>query len=161
MSHAGVPPLASHGKLAVTEAELADWGERLGRQLRAPVLVTISGELGAGKTTLVRAICRGYGVRDDVTSPTFALVHEYAANAGRVYHLDLYRLERPDELTNIGWDEIVAADAVVIVEWPERAGDRLPPDHVPIVLEHLPEAPDRRLLYAGGHVGARTFGGEG
>ncbi len=161
MAHSPIPPLAAHGKLAVTESELVEWGERLGRQLRAPVIVTVAGELGAGKTTLVRAICRGYGVTDEVTSPTFALVHEYGGGARTVYHLDLYRLDDPDDLTNIGWDDIVASDAVVIVEWPERAGERLPADHVPIVLEHLPDAPDRRLLYAGGHVGARTFGGEG
>lgn len=163
MAHAPVPPLASHGRLALTEPELVAWGERLGRQLRAPVVVTIAGELGAGKTTLVRAMCRGYGVLDEVTSPTFAIVHEYEATAGkaRVFHLDLYRLENPAELTNVGWDEIISDDAVVIVEWPERAGGRLPVDHVPIVLEHLPDAPDRRLLYAGGHVGAATFGGEG
>ena len=161
MPHASVPPLASHGRLALTEQELVAWGERLGRQLRAPVVVTIAGELGAGKTTLVRAICRGYGVRDDVTSPTFAIVHEYEGGKTHVYHLDLYRLESPTELTNVGWDDIIADDAVVIVEWPERAGGGLPADHVPIVLEHLPDAPDRRLLYAGGHVGAPTFGGEG
>jgi tRNA threonylcarbamoyladenosine biosynthesis protein TsaE len=161
MSPAPVPPLAAHGKLALTEAELVAWGERLGRQLRAPVIVTITGELGAGKTTLVRAICRGYGVLDDVTSPTFAIVHEYGGGARRVFHLDLYRLESPSELTNVGWDDIVADDALVIVEWPERAGSRLPAEHLPIELEHLPGSPDRRLLYAGGHVGAQTFGGEG
>jgi len=119
---------------------------------KAPLVVTISGELGAGKTTLVQAICRGYGVRDEVTSPTFALVHQYAAPASPVYHLDLYRLDNPAELTNIAWDEIVSEEAVVLIEWPERAGDRVPRVHVPISLQHLPDDPSRRLLYAGGHV---------
>ena len=72
-----VPVFASHGRLAVTELELVAWGERLGRAVAPPLMIAISGELGAGKTTLVRAICRGYGVADDVTSPTFTLVHEY------------------------------------------------------------------------------------
>ena len=146
------PPLASHGKLAMTEAELTEWGERFGRAITPPLLITISGDLGAGKTTLTRAICRGYGVTEDVTSPTFALVHEYHAPRSVVYHLDLYRLERPDELTNIGWDDVLTSRALVIVEWPEHARARLPRDHVPIRLEHLPDDSERRLLYAGGDV---------
>ena len=146
-----IPPLASHGKLALDEAELSDWGRRFGRMVDPPLLVTITGELGAGKTTLVRAICRGYGVTEDVTSPTFALVHRYEAPKSPVYHLDLYRLERSDDLTNIGWDDVLAEEALVLVEWPERAGARLPQDHVPLSLQHLPDDPSRRLLYAGGH----------
>jgi tRNA threonylcarbamoyl adenosine modification protein YjeE len=69
-----------------------------------------------------------------------------------VYHLDLYRLESPDELTNIGWDEIVSDDALVLIEWPEHAGDRIPHVHVPISLQHLADDPTHRLLYAGGHT---------
>jgi len=147
-----IPELASKGGLALTEGELVQWGEALGRAARPPLLVAVTGDLGAGKTTLVRAICRGYGVAEDVTSPTFALVHEYAAPRSRVYHLDLYRLEGPHELTNLAWDDLVAERALVVLEWPERAGDRLPRDHVPIELQHLPDDPSRRLLYAGGHV---------
>lgn len=153
MSHAPIiPPLAAHGHLALSEAELIAWGERFGRMANAPLVVTVSGELGAGKTTLVQAICRGYAVIDEVTSPTFALVHRYAAPASPVYHLDLYRLDGPAELTNIAWDEIVSDEAIVLIEWPERAGDRIPRVHVPISLQHLPDDPSRRLLYAGGHV---------
>jgi len=147
-----IPPLAAHGHLACTEPELVAWGEHLGRAATPPLVVTITGDLGAGKTTLARAICRGYGVTDDVTSPTFALVHEYAAAKSPVYHLDLYRLESPAELTNIGWDETIAAEALVIIEWPEHAANQIPRVHLPISLQHLPDDPTRRLLYAGGHV---------
>jgi tRNA threonylcarbamoyladenosine biosynthesis protein TsaE len=147
-----VPPLASRGRLAVTEEELAAWGDRLGAAATPPLVVTVSGELGAGKTTLIQAICRGYGVEEIVTSPTFAIVHEYNAPRSHVYHLDLYRLTSEAELTNIGWDEIMDAEALVMIEWPERAGTRLPRNHLPISLQHLPDDPDRRLLYAGGHV---------
>ena len=147
-----VPPLAGHGRLAVTEQELVAWGERFGHSAEAPLLVTVTGELGAGKTTLVKAICRGYGVTEEVTSPTFALVHQYRAPRSPVYHLDLYRLKGPADLTNIGWDDVLAEEALVLVEWPERAGDRVPRDHIPISLQHLPERPECRLLYAGGHV---------
>jgi tRNA threonylcarbamoyladenosine biosynthesis protein TsaE len=144
-----VPPLAPRGHLALTLPELVAWGERFGRVARAPLVVALAGDLGAGKTTLAQAICRGYGVTEPVTSPTYAIVHEYHAPASPVYHLDLYRLERPDDLVNIGWDEVVAARALVLVEWPERAAGRLPPDAVPIDLEHLAGDADRRLLLAG------------
>ena len=153
MSHAPIiPPLAAQGRLACTEAELVAWGEALGRAITPPLVVTISGELGAGKTTLVKAICRGYGVTEQVTSPTFTLVHQYAAERSTVYHVDLYRVRDPRDLVNLGWDEMLADDALVLIEWPEHAGDRLPRVHVPISLQHLPAYPDRRLLYAGGHV---------
>jgi len=153
-----VPPLASRGHLALTEPELVDWGERFGRAAHPRLTVALQGELGAGKTTLVRAICRGYGVLDEVASPTFTLVHEYRASRSTVYHLDLYRLRGPQELLNLGWDELMAEDALRLIEWPERAGGLLPADHVPILLQHLPDDPARRLLYAGGHVGEHKFG---
>ena len=153
-----VPPLAAKGHLALTESELIDWGECFGRAARPPLVVTLSGDLGSGKTTLAQAICRGYGVPNDVTSPTFTLVHEFAGTRSPVYHLDLYRLRGPDDLPNLGWDDILGAEALVLIEWPERASDMLPRDHVPIQLQHLPSDPTRRLLYAGGHVGEHRFG---
>lgn len=145
-----IPPRAGDGRIAVTQAELAAWGERFGTALRAPIAVLLSGDLGAGKTTLAQAICRGLGVTDDVTSPTYALVHEYRAASGDpVYHLDLYRLAGPRELANLGWDDIMSRRAVVLIEWPERAAGHLPDGAVRIDLEHLPGDPDRRLLLAG------------
>ena len=131
------------------EEELREWGHKFGRAAHPPLVITITGELGAGKTTLVQAICRGYGVRDEVTSPTFALVHEYESARSTVYHLDLYRLDRPDQLDALGWDEIVSGAGLVLIEWPERAGDRIPAGHVTLSLQHLPDDMDRRLLYAG------------
>lgn len=144
-----IPPLAGKGHLALDHTELVSWGERLGRATTPPLVITLAGELGAGKTTLAQAICRGYGVSEEVTSPTFALVHTYRATRSVVHHLDLYRLRSPDELVNLGWDELLAEDALVLIEWPERAGDRIPRDHVPISLQHLPDDASRRLLYAG------------
>lgn len=151
-----LPPRASVGKLALTEIELADWGERLGRQIKPPLLITLTGDLGAGKTTLARAICAGYGVRDHVTSPTFAIVHQYEAPRSQVFHVDLYRLDGPAALQNIGWDDILQAGALVLVEWPERAGQLLPSDHLPIELGHVEGDSERRVLYAGGDVAYRT-----
>ena len=133
----------------MTRDELEAWGRAFGAAAAAPLMVTIAGELGAGKTTLVQSICAGFGVTADVTSPTFALVHEYASSRGNVFHLDLYRLTSPTDLTNIGWDEITSAHALVLVEWPERAGDRLPRNTVPLDLEHVPGDDSRRILFAG------------
>lgn len=116
---------------------LETWGEALGRELRAPRIVTLSGDLGAGKTTLAQAICRGYGVTEPVTSPTFALVHTYAGGATPVHHLDLYRLRDRRDLVQLGWEELVHDDALVLVEWPERAGEEIPPGALRLTLRHV------------------------
>lgn len=147
--HHLAPPHAAEGRLRLTRDELVLWGEAFGRAARPPLCVAVAGELGAGKTTLVQAICRGYGVSEPVTSPTFALVHEYAAPRSRVFHLDLFRLKHTRELAGIGWEDIVAANALVLIEWPERAAGLLPPDHVGIELQHVPNDLSHRLLLAG------------
>lgn len=127
-------------------AELTAWGEDFGRRLNAPALIALSGDLGTGKTTLVQAIARGLGVRDDVTSPTYALVHRYEGVRGAIYHLDLYRIRSPRELVQVGWDELLSGDDVVLVEWPERAGDALPAQARWLSLSHLDGRTDVRRL---------------
>ena len=144
-----VPALAERSCLNLDEAELREWGIELGRATNPPLVITLTGELGAGKTTLAHAICEGYGVEDEVTSPTYALVHRYSAPKSAVYHVDLYRLDNPSQLTNIGWDDIISDHALVIVEWPERAGSRIPRDHLPIDIDYVKGESDRRLLLAG------------
>ena len=144
-----VPPRAERGHLKLTESELRAWGEELGRGATPPLLITLTGELGVGKTTLAQSICRGYGVVEEVTSPTYALVHQYSAPKSPVFHIDLYRIESPDQLTNLGWDEIVSSRCLILVEWPERADTRLPEDHLPIDLDYMQGDPERRILLAG------------
>ena len=144
-----VPPRAGRGRILLTESELRDWGEKLGESSAAPLVIALSGELGTGKTTLAQAICRGYGVEEEVTSPTYALVHEYFSPKSPVYHIDLYRLDSAEQLTNLGWDDIIASESLILVEWPDRAGDRLPPNHVPIDLEYAPGDDAHRILLAG------------
>ena len=156
MTRSDLPSLAGEGKLALTEEELVDWGVRLGRQINPPLVITLDGDLGAGKTTLAKAICRGYGVTEEVTSPTFALVHVYDAPKSPVHHADLYRLDGPKDLQNLGWDDLTQADALMLIEWPDRAGALLPADHLPIQLRYIDGDPTRRVLYAGGHVGHPT-----
>lgn len=147
--HHIVPAKAPRGHIALTRDELVAWGERFGRSAHPRLVVAIAGDLGAGKTTLVQAICRGAGVKTEVTSPTYALVHEYQGDRFPIYHLDLYRLERAEDLTNLGWDDMLRANALVLVEWPERGGARIPGDAVPIDLELDPADEERRLLLAG------------
>ncbi len=103
--------------LAETEA----LGVALARQLRAGDVVTLSGGLGVGKTTLARAILHGLGHQSEVPSPTFAIVQPYEELEPPVWHVDLYRIEHAAEMEELGLDG--AAEAALIVEWPERAGD--------------------------------------
>jgi tRNA threonylcarbamoyladenosine biosynthesis protein TsaE len=144
-----VPPLAGKGRITLDESELRHWGRELGASITPPLVVSLSGELGAGKTTLAQSISEGFGVSEPVTSPTYALVHRYHAEKSPVYHIDLYRLEREAQLENIGWNDILAERALVIVEWPERAGDLMPADHLHIDLEYPAGDPSRRVLLAG------------
>jgi tRNA threonylcarbamoyladenosine biosynthesis protein TsaE len=107
--------------------ETIELGRRLARELVPPVVVLLIGDLGAGKTTLAKGLVAGLGVaaEEDVTSPTFTLVHEYGpgqGNAPRVYHVDLYRIESSRDLGTLGLEELVAERAVVIVEWGEKLG---------------------------------------
>jgi len=156
---AGPPPGPSTGLPALpagaersgllTRDELVQWGLEVGKSLAAPALLALTGELGAGKTTLVQAICRGVGIREDVTSPTFSLVNQYEVGGTTVYHLDLYRVDGPRDLTNLGWDEIINSAAVVLVEWAERAEGRLPRDTISISLEHVPGDSDHRRIVLG------------
>jgi tRNA threonylcarbamoyladenosine biosynthesis protein TsaE len=139
-------PALPHAPRTIDERGLRAYGELLGRALEAPIVVALHGELGAGKTTLAQAIARGAGVAEDVTSPTFALVHEYAGRTASVFHLDLYRLTGPADLTNIGWDDILRSDAIVLIEWPERAGTRLPRSRIDVSLREVSDDTERRWL---------------
>lgn len=128
------------------EAGLVAWGEAFGRDLHLPAWITLSGELGAGKTTLVRAIARAQGLLEPVTSPTYGVVREYLSPRGMVYHVDLYRIEHPEQLHQIGWEEIRNSGGLVLVEWPEQAGDAVPLEHVALRLEHIAGHPELRRL---------------
>jgi tRNA threonylcarbamoyl adenosine modification protein YjeE len=127
---------------------LEAWGRAVGAVLPRPVVITLEGDLGAGKTTLVRALCVGIGVSaiEAVTSPTFSIIQQYDAPGGPVVHADLYRLRSDAELALLGWDELVDSAPVLLVEWPDRAVNTLPRDRIHVVLGHDPENVDRRLL---------------
>jgi len=115
-------------------------GRELGLELVRPVLVLLSGDLGAGKTTLTKGIVSGLGAaeEEEVTSPTFTLVHRYGRDA-RVYHVDLYRIEGARDLDTLGLEDLFAEPAVVIVEWAEKLTLRTDWPIVRVHLEHAGE----------------------
>lgn len=131
--------------MTLTEAQLVAWGEHVGASVQTPVFVALSGDLGAGKSVLARAIARGAGVEALMPSPTFNLLFRYnARNGTEVVHMDLYRIERPEDVWELGWRELGAANEITLVEWPERAGALLPPDRWDIHLGIA--APDTRII---------------
>ena len=137
--------------MRLSASELSQFGEELGAQLSPPAVLGLSGELGTGKTTLVQAICRGLGARARATSPTYALVHHYdavsapPAGATPVYHVDCYRLRHPDEARDLGFDDMVRERAIILIEWPERAGAWAPPLDRHFRLSHDLD-PSRRIV---------------
>ncbi len=126
------------------EPALDQWGRRLGASVEPPYLVALRGPLGAGKSVLARAIARGAGVRGAVPSPTYNLLLRYPTPRGELVHLDLYRLGDPEELWELGWQELGADDEIVLVEWPERAGPHLPEPRYEIALAPVPGRGDLR-----------------
>lgn len=112
-------------------------GRAIGHELSGGEIIALTGELGAGKTVLVRGIAVGLGVSPEhVTSPTFTLIHEYQGRL-RLVHADLYRIEHQTELEDIGLHEYESPSAIIVVEWAERMGKALPPDHLEIHLDHI------------------------
>jgi tRNA threonylcarbamoyladenosine biosynthesis protein TsaE len=110
------------------EEQTAAAGERLGGTLKPGDVVLLFGELGAGKTAFVRGLARGLGASaDDVSSPTFTIVQQYSGASSTLYHVDLYRLT-PDEVDDLGLDDLVSGEGVVAIEWAERWRGR--PDDV-------------------------------
>ncbi|MFL5383320.1 MAG: tRNA (adenosine(37)-N6)-threonylcarbamoyltransferase complex ATPase subunit type 1 TsaE [Longimicrobiaceae bacterium] len=130
----------------LTEPKLVAWGESIGREARTPLVLALRGDLGAGKSTLARAVAHGAGVEGDVPSPTFNLVFAYDTPRGtRVQHLDLYRLERPDEVWELGWSELGAPGDLVLIEWPDRAEALLPEPRWEVEIEDLGDPASRRV----------------
>lgn len=120
--------------------ETTRWGREFAKRLHPPVLVLLTGDLGSGKTTLTKGIVAGLGAasEDEVTSPTFTLVHVYGAvDAGKVYHADLYRIENFHDFETLGLEDVFARPAVVILEWSERFPLHSPWPQFRVRLEHL------------------------
>jgi len=128
-----------------SEEETIALGEKLARELPARAAVLLIGNLGAGKTTLAKGIVKGLGVAapEEVSSPTFTLIHEYGAPP-KVYHVDLYRLDRAGEAARLGLDELFDRDAMVLIEWGERFPELMPPARIEIRI-HAGEGDHREI----------------
>ncbi len=126
--------------------ETIAFGRKLAAELSPPLIVLLRGDLGAGKTTLVKGIAEGFAAAraDDVTSPTFTLIHEYRGPHAALYHIDLYRIDTERELETLGLDDLLAPDCILLIEWGEKSPRLLRDHNVEITLERLGET-DRRI----------------
>lgn len=118
-------------------AQTQQAGERLGQLLRAGDIILLEGELGAGKTTIIKGIAKGLGVEGYVNSPTFTLVNEYRGGRLWIYHLDCYRLESGAEALDFGIEEYLYGDGVTLIEWPQRIAEILPPENLRLKMTYL------------------------
>jgi tRNA threonylcarbamoyladenosine biosynthesis protein TsaE len=121
-------------------------GRSLVSILTPPKLVVLRGDLGAGKTTLVKGIAEGFRAAsaDDVTSPTFTLVHEYHGPEANIYHIDLYRVDTPAQLETLGLDDLIAENSILLIEWGEKFARFLHERDMEIALERVGEQ-ERRV----------------
>ncbi len=121
-------------------------GRRLGGRLRAGDVVALVGPMGSGKTVLARGIALGAGATGYIASPSFVVIREYQGPI-RVFHVDLYRLERRDEIANLGLDELIDGAGIVVIEWADRAPWLLPADCLQVVCALGPQPEDRVFTF--------------
>lgn len=107
--------------------ETFDYGRQLGAELQPGDVLALTGDLGAGKTCLVKGIAHGLGIAQEVTSPTFTLIHEYRGGRLLLYHVDLYRLDSVEQAVAIGIEDYLGNDGVTVIEWAEKIESLLPP----------------------------------
>src|SRR5205823_6429505 len=117
-----------------TPAATGRFGRELGSRLRSGHVVSLIGDLGAGKTTMAQAIAAGMGIAAHVTSPTFGLIHEYSGPVP-LFHFDTYRLERPQDLADLGFHEYLERGGVVVIEWADRFPELLPAERLTLRME--------------------------
>lgn len=125
-------------------------GRKLARELAPPKLVVLTGDLGAGKTTLIKGIAEGFGAakQQDVTSPTFTLIHEYRGKDADLFHIDLYRVDTPRELETLGLDDLKSERSVLLMEWGEKFPRFQRERDVEIRIERVSEN-ERKIVVSG------------
>ncbi|HBH61392.1 MAG TPA: tRNA (adenosine(37)-N6)-threonylcarbamoyltransferase complex ATPase subunit type 1 TsaE [Nitrospiraceae bacterium] len=134
-----------------SDAETKEIGHRLGEHLKRGDVVCLYGELGAGKTTMVKGIASAFGINErDITSASFTLIAEYNVSVP-FYHIDLYRIS-PDEVPELGLREYLGADGIAVIEWAERAEGEIPEQSIRVILHHI-EDNTRLIEIKGIHMG--------
>lgn len=139
--------------LSVATAEaMQDVGRQLGAALdrsKGPVVITFGGELGAGKTTLVRGLLRRLGVAGPIRSPTYTLIEPYESEGRAIYHLDLYRVADPSEVEDLGVRDLLRADVLLLIEWAEKGANALPRADLHVQISYSPatDDPGRRVAF--------------
>ena len=130
-------------------AQTIEIARLIGGKLKDGDLLALSGELGSGKTCFTKGLALGLGVSDDyqITSPTFTLINEYPARC-KLYHFDVYRLNGYSELEDLGYEEYLSGDGVVVIEWAEKIAELIPPDSIFINFEHIDEN-GRKMIIRG------------
>ncbi|GAB1476087.1 tRNA (adenosine(37)-N6)-threonylcarbamoyltransferase complex ATPase subunit type 1 TsaE [Bacillota bacterium] len=118
------------------EQEAEALGVQLAKGLGPSSVVALSGELGAGKTTFTKAIAKGLGITDLITSPTFTIIHEYKGGRLPLYHFDVYRLNEEEELRNLGYEEYFYGDGVCVIEWADKIEEYLPENAILITISY-------------------------
>jgi tRNA threonylcarbamoyladenosine biosynthesis protein TsaE len=121
-------------------------GIKLGKLLKSGDIVCLKGELGTGKTAFTNGIASALGINDYITSPTFTIINEYMAEIP-LYHFDVYRIADPDEMFDIGFEEYINGDGIVVIEWASLIRDILPPDYILVdIRKNLSEGIDARII---------------
>ncbi len=128
------------------EAALVKWAQRLVPAATQGLVIHLRGDLGAGKSTFARALLQALGVGERVKSPTYSLIESYPLAGNSAHHLDLYRLADPEEVEWLGLPDLADPDALILIEWPERGGERIPPADLRIELSHAAAQRNLRAL---------------
>ncbi|MEA4826471.1 MAG: tRNA (adenosine(37)-N6)-threonylcarbamoyltransferase complex ATPase subunit type 1 TsaE [Clostridium sp.] len=118
--------------------ETINLGVEIGKRTQNGDIICLIGDLGTGKTHITKGIATGLGIQDHITSPTFNIVNEYNGRH-KLYHFDVYRVNDPDEIEAIGFDEYIFGDGVTIIEWANYIGELIPKEHIKITIEKLPD----------------------
>jgi tRNA threonylcarbamoyladenosine biosynthesis protein TsaE len=126
-----------------SERETFDWALRLGKSARPGSVFALYGELGTGKTIIAKGIAKGLDIEEDITSPTFLMMEMYEGRL-KLYHFDLYRIDDIEELNELNFEEYWEGDGISVIEWAEKAGNKLPVNAVKIKLEWISGA-ERRI----------------
>ena len=134
-------------ELTATENQLDQVAEAILKAYPEERVFGFYGEMGAGKTTLIKAICRVLGVHDVTSSPTFAIIHEYWTDGGEpLYHFDFYRIDEPADASRVGFEEYLYSGHYCFIEWTEKVEEILQGDFIPITIERVDEK-RRRFLF--------------